>query len=72
MMQFLVYIFEALAGFALLSLGLSMTAETPECVAEVELVPADYFIAEYTYEPDSPACLTGSSADDEAVEVFRI
>lgn len=72
MIQFLLHIFEALAGFAMLSLGLSFTAEAEPCAAEVELVSADYFIADYAEAPEASSCVNSNAPDAEAVEVFRI
>ncbi|MEE2526251.1 hypothetical protein V0U79_07720 [Hyphobacterium sp. HN65] len=72
MVQFLLNLFEAFAGFAMLSLGLSFTAEIDTCVMEVELIPAQYYAADFAIEPDARACVTSGEAESEATEVFRI
>lgn len=72
MIQFLLNIFEALASFAMLSLGLSFTTQVENCAVQVELVPAEYFVIDYALESEAHGCATSSNGEAEPVEVFRI
>jgi hypothetical protein len=70
--QFLLFLFDALAGFAMIALGLAYTSEPVNCTVEVELVSAEYFIAENDGEMLSADCASLIEFEPEPAEVFRI
>ncbi|WP_421787415.1 hypothetical protein [Hyphobacterium sp.] len=72
MVQFLLFIFDALAGFAMLSLGLAYTSDAEDCAVDVQLVSAEYFIADDTDGTATVDCAATIDFEREPAEVFRI
>lgn len=72
MIQFLLFIFDLLAGFAMISLGLAYTSDASDCAVDVQLVSAEYFIAENSGESSASDCASIIDFVTEPAEVFRI
>ncbi|GJL97809.1 MAG: hypothetical protein DHS20C06_16260 [Hyphobacterium sp.] len=70
-MQFLISIFELLAGLAMMFLGISYS-EPEACDSIVQLVPAHYSQIDAKALTSPIACATFDDVEKEATEVFRI
>jgi hypothetical protein len=70
-MQFLISIFELLAGLAMMFLGISYS-EPEVCDSVVQLVPAHYSPVDAKALTSPIACATFDDVEKEATEVFRI
>jgi hypothetical protein len=70
-MQFLISIFELLAGLAMMFLGISYS-EPVSCETVVQLVPAHYSPVDEKALASPIACTSFDEVEEEATEVFRI
>jgi len=71
MIQFLTMIFDWLAGFAMMSLGLTVT-DADVCAVEADIIPVQYVVIEQPIDVSAQECISSDHEDAEPVEVFRI
>ncbi|WP_420433391.1 hypothetical protein [Hyphobacterium sp.] len=72
MIQFLLFVFDLLAGFAMISLGLAYTRDASDCAIDVQVVSVEYFIVEESGETAASDCASIFEFVPEPAEVFRI